>query len=102
MKEKIFKILHNRDRMPGERFGDIEGKIENLVNQEVEKRIAERVPTKEWIASEARKRFTTNTGFFQSEKYQGFIRCGDWLRSRLTPQVTPQDTPQVQKEGGGE
>ena len=32
--------------MPGERFSDIEGKIENLVNQEVEKRIAERMPNK--------------------------------------------------------
>jgi hypothetical protein len=41
MKEKIFKILHNRDRMPGERFGDIEGKIEEFFNQEVEKRMAE-------------------------------------------------------------
>jgi len=44
MKEQIFEILHNRKRMPMERFSDIEGKIEDFVNQEVEKRIAERMP----------------------------------------------------------
>ena len=33
--------------MPGERFGDIEGKIEHLVNQEVERRIKERMPSEE-------------------------------------------------------
>ena len=39
MKEQLFEILHNRKRMPGERFSDIEGKIENFVNQEVERRV---------------------------------------------------------------
>lgn len=44
MKEQLFEILHNRKRMPGERFSDIEGKIEEFFNQEVEKRIEERMP----------------------------------------------------------
>ena len=30
MKEKIFEILHNRKRMPGEHFSDIEGRGEEL------------------------------------------------------------------------
>lgn len=49
MKEQLFEILHNRKRMPGERFSDIEGKIENFVNQEVERRIAERMPSEEEV-----------------------------------------------------
>ena len=84
MKEQLFEILKvGRDVV----YGDIPGliaDIEHLVNQEVERRIKERMPSEEWIASEARKRFTSNTGFFESAKYQGFIRCGKWLRSRLT------------------
>jgi len=72
---------------------------EDYINQEVEKRIAERMPSEEWIASEARKRFTSNTGFFESAKYQGFIRCGKWLRSRLTCSEKPNNS---QKTEGGE
>lgn len=97
MKEKIFKILHNRDRMPGERFGDIEGKIEEFFNQEVERRIAERMPSEEDVEINlASFDEITNDWFdFTHAVYH-------WLCSRLTTQVTPQDTHQVQKEGGGE
>ena len=78
---------------------DIMNYAKKQVNQEVEKRIAERMPSEEWIASEARKRFTSNTGFFESAKYQGFIRCGKWLRSRLTCSEKPNNS---QKTEGGE
>ena len=101
MKEQLFEILHNRKRMPGERFSDIEGKIENLVNQEVERRIKERMPTK----IDAQKKIfeicshPDNIG----KGLRGIISTpmklemyDEWYRSRLTPQVTPQ----VQKEGG--
>ena len=95
MKEQLFEILHNRKRMPGERFSDIEGKIENLVNQEVEKRIAERMPSEAEKRAKARHLFVDGLNvLFACEEYD------KWLRSRLTPQVTPQVTPQEQKEGG--
>ena len=97
MKEQLFEILHNRKRMPGERFSDIEGKIENFVNQEVERRIAERMPSEEDVEINlASFDEITNDWFdFTHAVYH-------WLRSRLTPQVTPQDTPQVEKTEGGE
>ena len=103
MKEKLFEILHNRKRMPGERFGDIEGKIEHLVNQEVERRIKERMPSeeecREWAEDE-----TVQIDGGDNKRITFYLMVGaKWLRSRLTPQVTPQDTPQVEKtEGGGE
>ena len=99
MKEKLFEILHNRKRMPGERFSDIEGKIEHLVNQEVERRIAARLDGFDIVYDfgEAFKHQHLKT---QQTKWQGVLWMLDWYRSRLTPQVTPQDTHQVQKEGG--
>ena len=104
MKEKIIKILRNysdfdeENQKESQEFNDMAGNFEKLINQEVERRIKERMPSEEWIASDARKRFTSNTGFFESAKYQGFIGCGKWLRSRLTnPGVNDS-----QKTEGGE
>lgn len=90
MKEKIFKILHNRDRMPGERFGDIEGKIEEFVNQEVEKRIAERMPKSKEEENNAFK--LSGNKSLSSPYFTGFFDACKWLRSRLSQKT----------EGGGE
>ena len=99
MKEKIIEILESYQAKGLDRIRNVKNlsgwispagipliadELEPLINQEVEKRIAGRMPSEEWTASEARKRFTSNTGFFESAKYQGFIRCGKWLRSRLS------------------
>ena len=100
MKEKIFKILHNRDRMPGERFGDIEGKIEEFFNQEVEKRIAERMPTMEETIDIANE-YVSHKSLHKANK--GLIRDAviigvNMFRSRLTnPGVND-----IQKTEGGE
>ena len=124
MKEQLFEILHNRKRMPGERFSDIEGKIEQLVNQEVERRIKEIdqhgriavsvIKKKLWsmrfneedVRKEAdgrRKRFiygyTEAINDISQWLTEMIVTCS---RSRLTHQVTPQDTHQVQKEGGNQ
>jgi hypothetical protein len=100
MKEKIFKILHNRKRMPGERFSDIEGKIENLVNQEVEKRIAERMPSEEemlqmvaghipWLIASARNSKKYVNPFTSGHAFSEVIRIlsenlSRELRSRMS------------------
>ena len=66
--------------------------VVNSLNQEVEKRIKERMPSKEEIEE-----------WMQENRWASAIQYVNWLCSRLTPQVTPQDTPQVQRtEGGGE
>ena len=72
--------------------------IEHLVNQEVERRIKERMPSED----NGRDRIPYPDKPTELKHYQniGFIR--GWraaikeCRSRLTPQVTPQE----QKEGG--
>jgi hypothetical protein len=100
MKEKIIEILHNRKRMPGEHFSDIEGRVEELVNQEVEKRIKERMPSEdetqiaqnEYEAKEEWTRYNTQWCF------RDFIAGVDWLRSRLTCSEKPNNS---QKTEGG-
>ncbi len=92
MREQLFEILHNRKRMPGERFSDIECKIENLFNQEVEKRIAERMPSENDKRIEADRLFGELTTNFKEGMYSGFFFGCDFLRSRLSQKT----------EGGGE
>ena len=88
MKEQLFEILHNRKRMPGERFSDIEGKIENFVNQEVERRIRERMPSEEEIDSAAYHygQFPDFDGVMihDGEAQVTFAEGAEWFRSRLT------------------
>jgi len=97
MKEKIFEILHNRKRMPGEHFSDIEGRVEELVNQEVEKRIKE-IAKDAWFEGmkQGIKFDREDRNIKTIMETEPRVSFDDWLRSRLTPQVTPQ----VQKEGG--
>lgn len=101
MKEKLFEILHNRKRMPGERFGDIEGKIEHLVNQEVERRIKERMPSDELIEEIQEKSLIEyeNAPICEIDYYSGFEDGCKWLRSRLT---NPGVNDSQKTEGGGE
>jgi hypothetical protein len=51
---------------------------EDYINQEVEKRIAERMPSEE----DAKKR-ASNNGWAMYNEMAGFMRCYRWLRSRL-------------------
>ena len=117
MKEKIIGILI--DHQPKDvmndgstagfvqftEYGLIAYDIEHLVNQEVEKRIAERMPTMEETIDIANE-YISHKSLHKANR--GLIRDAiiigiSMFRSRLTPQVTPQDTPQVEKkEGGGE
>ena len=99
MKEKLFEILHNRKRMPGERFSDIEGKIENLVNQEVEKQIAERMPSEDEMDNEVDNRYPNVANPHIFGKQLGFGDCYFWLHSRLTCSEKPNNS---QKTEGGE
>jgi len=81
MKEKIFKILHNRKRMPGERFSDIEGKIENLVNQNVNDAIAEKMPSEEeWI--DIKDRMPESGQCVLIYSHSGGVAEGAWLSSK--------------------
>ncbi len=86
--------------MPGERFSDIEGKIENLVNQEVEKRIAERMPSEEemlqmvaghipWLIASARNSKKYVNPFTSGHAFSEVIRIlsenlSRELRSRMS------------------
>ena len=79
--------------------------IEHLVNQEVEKRTKERMPSELGIMRRVRNRkdFLRELGYPTQVlvKYgDAIIETIDWLRSRLTPKVTPQVPPKT--EGGGE
>ena len=114
MKEKIIKILESQfsvveyedpdtgftesttiDVLTTDEFPDIVDKLEILVNQEVEKRIAERMPSNEDIQKYMEQTRYCNGEFAMDE--QTFYEGAKWLRSRLTPQVTPQ----VEKKEGG-
>lgn len=64
---------------------------EEHINQEVEKRIAERMPSFDDLDARLTEYLV---GILDSVDFH------EWLCSRLTPQVPPQDTHQVQKEGG--
>ena len=66
---------------------------EELVNQEVERRIKERMPSEEEIDDETiawAAEHQCGTPF--SERWIGFVKGAKWLRSRLTQKT----------EGGGE
>ena len=103
MKEKIIKILESQfsvveyedpdtgftesttiDVLTTDEFPDIVNKLEILVNQEVEKRIAERMPSEE----EIEKHFTTPHYHYEKGHYykvrKDRIFGANWLRSRLT------------------
>ena len=101
MKEKIRKIL-TVDH--GVVYGDFPGLIadlETLFNQEVEKRIKERMPSEEEINKQAEQAMQRDTkdgriGIIIDSTYYGvFCDALEWLRSRLTNPESSQKT-----EGG--
>lgn len=77
--------------------------IESLINQEVEKRIKERMPSEEEINKQAEQAMQRDTkdgriGIIIDSTYYGvFCDALEWLRSRLTNPESSQKT-----EGGGE
>jgi len=72
---------------------------EEFVNQEVEKRIAERMPTENDKRIEADRLFGELTTNFKEGMYSGFFFGCDFLRSRLTCSEKPNN---LKTEGGGE
>ena len=94
MKEQLFEILKVRRDVV---YGDIPGliaDIEHLVNQEVERRIKERMPSEEESKKEADELFEGTNREFRKGMYSGFLFGIQWLRSRLT-------NPGDQKTEGG-
>lgn len=95
MKEKIIKLLCEYANFLTKEEAAI--KFEALINQEVEKRIAERMPSEE----EIEKHFTTPHYHYEKGHYykvrKDRIFGAKWLRSRLTKPGDSQKT-----EGGGE
>jgi uncharacterized protein YydD (DUF2326 family) len=79
--------------------------IESLINQEVEKRIAERMPSEEEINKQAEQAMQRDTkdgriGIIIDSTYYGvFCDALEWLRSRLTCSEKPNNS---QKTEGGE
>ena len=108
MKEKILEILIKNNlptRHNDTAFGRIcaADEIMELINQEVEKRIAERMPSKEEIGNSVLDYCAnpTEDGGVDFDQKQGYsFQCGiEWLRSRLTCSEKPNNS---QKMEGGE
>lgn len=109
MKEitEILKAAYHWGRDNGEgrsdkNFNDflntfVVSKLEHLVNQEVEKRIAERMPSDELIEEIQEKSLLEyeNAPICEIDYYSGFEDGVKWLRSRLTNPGDSQGT-----EGG--
>ena len=76
--------------------------LEPLINQEVEKRIAERMPSDELIEEIQEKSLIEydNAPICEIDYYSGFEDGCKWLRSRLTCSEKPNNSQKT--EGGGE
>ena len=110
MKEKIIEIIERFKDIPYKK-GDfilthswvvnVATELETLVNQEVEKRIAERMPSDELIEEIQEKSLLEyeNAPICEIDYYSGFQDGVVWLRSRLT---TPRVNDSQKTEGGGE
>lgn len=72
--------------------------LEYLINQEVVKRIADRMPSDEEITHEATDRYANKiTGRVRSNLWAAFRKGAKWSRSRMIKISSSQKT-----EGGGE
>ena len=99
MKEKIIEIIERFKDIPYKK-GDfilthswvvnVATELETLVNQEVERRIAERMPSDELIEEIQEKSLLEyeNAPICEIDYYSGFEDGVKWLRSRLTNQKT--------------
>jgi hypothetical protein len=75
-----------------------ESLINELINQEAEKRIADRMPSDEEITHEATDRYANKiTGRVRSNLWAAFRKGAKWSRSRMIKISSSQKT-----EGGGE
>ena len=77
MKEQIIEIILKYDGEPLTAYTECADEIIALFE------VAE-MPTEEECATEGKRRFTTNTGVLQSEKYQGFISGTKFCRNRMS------------------
>ena len=93
MKDQIFEILNRHEgRLVGSdvlaihhaKYETIADDLEPLINQEVEKRIKERMPSEEESKKEADELFEGTNREFRKGMYSGFLFGIQWLRSRLT------------------
>lgn len=88
---KQINATENPESLPRIKQQFTADEAEDYINQEVEKRIAERMPSFDDLDARLTEYLV---GILDSVDFH------EWLCSRLTPQVPPQDTHQVQKEGG--
>jgi hypothetical protein len=99
IREQIIEILESDYCDGGPTIGSIADKIKQLVNQEVERRIKERMPSEE----EIEKAFTTEHYYWEQGRHyrvrKDRIFGAKWLRSRLT---NPGANDSQKTEGGGE
>ena len=102
MKEKLRNLFDEmKVRSRYKSMNAIIDMIEPLINQEVEKRIAERMPSEEEINKQAEQAMQRDTkdgriGIIIDSTYYGvFCDALEWLRSRLTNPESSQKT-----EGG--
>ena len=94
MKEKLRNLFDEmKVRSRYKSMNAIIDMIEPLINQEVEKRIAERMPSEE----DAKKR-ASNNGWAMYNEMAGFMRCYRWLLSCLTCSEKPNNSQNT--EGG--
>ena len=102
MKEQIIEILKDwlqaKDAIiftDDQAINSVASEINQLIDAEVERRIAERMPTEEEIEEEMTKihygedwDHETGSGsqwvyFFNEDQKDGWIKCGSWFRNRM-------------------
>ena len=105
MKEKLRNLFDEmKVRSRYKSMNAIIDMIEPLINQEVEKRIAERMPSEEEINKQAEQAAQRDTkdgriGIIIDSTYYGvFCDALEWLRSRLTCSEKPNNSQNT--EGG--
>ena len=99
MKEKLRNLFDEmKVRSRYKSMNAIIDMIEPLINQEVEKRIAERMPSEEEINKQAEQAMQRDTkdgriGIIIDSTYYGvFCDALEWLRSRLTSSEKPNNS----------
>jgi cobyrinic acid a,c-diamide synthase len=108
MKEKLRNLFDEmKVRSRYKSMNAIIDMIEPLINQEVEKRIAERMPSEEEINKQAEQAAQRDTkdgriGIIIDSTYYGvFCDALEWLRSRLTCSEKPNNSQKTEGEENG-
>jgi hypothetical protein len=94
LKNKIIEVLHDNnttteegeDVIKWQNFDAVATDLEVLFNQEVERRIAERMPSREVVVEYEEKTLSVyeDAPICEIDYYGGFEDGVEWLRSRLT------------------